>query len=75
MSASAKTAAPGQPVRFSLDISGSNIGYVYLFVGYYDSVSNSILVADTDYLESPNPRQAGGVYYPVEREQLLHPQF
>jgi hypothetical protein len=51
-------------VRLSLDISGENIGYIYLFVGYYDGTSNSIFVADTDYLESPNVRELGGVYYP-----------
>ena len=29
-------AAPGQPVLLSADISGQNVGYVYLFVGFYD---------------------------------------
>jgi hypothetical protein len=61
---SADVAAPGQPVELSVDISGKNIGYVYLFVGYYDQASNSIYMADTDYLESPETRQLDGVYYP-----------
>jgi hypothetical protein len=61
---SSNSAAPDQPVRLSVDISGQNIGYIYLFVGYYDNSSNSIYVADTDYLESPNVRELNGVYYP-----------
>jgi hypothetical protein len=62
--ASGTEAAPGQPVRLSADISGENIGYIYLFVGYYDQEANSILVADQDYLESADTRQVNGVYYP-----------
>jgi hypothetical protein len=64
ITASSDTAAPNQPVRLSVDISGQNIGYIYLFAGYYDSNANSIYVADTDYLESPNVRELNGVYYP-----------
>ncbi|MFT3891533.1 MAG: hypothetical protein QM730_07875 [Anaerolineales bacterium] len=62
---SSDIAAPNQPVRLSVDISGENIGYIYLFVGYYDSASNSIAVLDTDFLESPNTRELNGVFYPV----------
>jgi hypothetical protein len=61
---SAEVAAPGQPVLLSTDISGENIGYVLLFVGFYDQDSNSIFVADTDYLESDDTREIDGVYYP-----------
>ena len=63
--ASSSEAAPGQPVNLSVDISGQNIGYVYLFVGYYDQASDSIAVLDMDYLESPDTRELNGVYYPV----------
>ncbi len=58
-------AAPGIPVTIGADISGENIGYVKLFVGYLDSASNSIFIADMDYLESADTRQVDGVYYPV----------
>jgi clostripain len=61
---SSDSAAPGQPVTMRADISGINIGNIYLFVGYYDQSSNSIFVADTDFLESPNTQQVDGVYYP-----------
>jgi hypothetical protein len=61
---SLKEADYDQPVAMEADLSGRNIGYVYLFVGYYDPNSNSILVADKDYLESPKTRQIGDLYYP-----------
>ncbi len=63
--ATSDTVVPGDVIRFSADIEGENIGYVYFFTGYYDPTSNSILVADTDYLESPETQSTGGVYYPV----------
>ena len=63
--ASAQSVAPGDFITLSADISGQNVGYVYLFTGLYDAGSNSIYVADTDYLESPDTGQLNGVYYPV----------
>ncbi|HTP01672.1 MAG TPA: clostripain-related cysteine peptidase [Anaerolineales bacterium] len=66
--ASSNEAVPNQPVQLSVDISGNNVGYIYLFVGYYDSSANSINVTDTDYLESPQSKQVGGVYYPAWKE-------
>jgi hypothetical protein len=65
ITASSEILAPGDTVRLSTSITGQNIGYVYLFVGYYDKNSNSILVADTDYLESSETRELNGIYYPV----------
>lgn len=58
-------AAPGRPVLLSTDVQGENVGYAYLFVGFYDQASNSIFVADRDYLESAETREIDGVYYPV----------
>ncbi|MEN6408469.1 MAG: hypothetical protein ABFD44_01990, partial [Anaerolineaceae bacterium] len=54
-----------QPVTMQATLTGKNIGYVYLFVGYVDPSSGSILVADRDYLESPKTRQVGDLYYPA----------
>ncbi len=62
---SSQTAAPGRPVLLSADISGHNIGHIYIFAGYQDLGARSIMVADTDYLESPDTREIEGVYYPV----------
>jgi hypothetical protein len=56
---------PGSPVVINADIGGQNIGYVKLFVGFLDTASNSIFVADMDYLESADTRNMDGVYYPV----------
>ena len=47
------------------DITGTNIGNIYLFIGYYDEQNNAIFVADSDYLESPESQQVNGVYYPM----------
>ncbi|MEN8172561.1 MAG: clostripain-related cysteine peptidase [Chloroflexota bacterium] len=66
--ASSDSAAPGESVRLEIDINGQNIGYIYLFTGYYDQGSNSIYVADMDYLESSDVRDLNGVYYPVWSE-------
>ncbi len=62
---SANIADPDHPVLLSADIQGENIGYIYLFVGFYDSASNSINVVDMDYLDSSETREIEGVYYPV----------
>ncbi len=62
--ASATVASPGVPVLLSADITGENIGYIKLFVGYLDRDDNSINVIDMDYLESPQTQEFNGVYYP-----------
>jgi hypothetical protein len=41
ISLSDRVAAPGQPIDLSVDISGENVGYVYLMVGFVDRTSNS----------------------------------
>ena len=46
------------------DITGTNIAYIYLFVGYYDEESDSILIADKDYIEADDTREIDGIYYP-----------
>lgn len=62
---SADEVSPGEYIDMSTVISGENIGYIYLFTGMYDEAANSIWVADTDYLESPQTDSESGVYYPV----------
>ena len=68
ITASSTTAAPGSPITLSADIRGTNIGYIYLFVGYFDRAANSIMIIDTDYLQSPDTREQAGVFYPVWKE-------
>jgi len=64
LQSSSTEVGPGDTVTLSADISGANIGHIYLFVGYYDAGSNSVFVADQDYLESDQSRTVDGVYYP-----------
>jgi hypothetical protein len=61
---SSKFTAPGSPVTLTSRIQGKNIGYIYLFVGMYDSSANAIFKADMDYLESPETQELNGVFYP-----------
>jgi hypothetical protein len=63
--ASTNSVTTNQSVDLSVDISGSNIGYIYLFVGYFDANANSLNVTDTDFLESPETKNVNDVYYPV----------
>ncbi|CAN5821056.1 hypothetical protein BH10CHL1_BH10CHL1_24760 [soil metagenome] len=69
ITASGTIAAPGKPVTLRTRITGENVGYVYVFTGFYDKTANSIFVADTDYLESSNTQQVSGVSYPVWPQQ------
>ena len=62
---SGTVAAPGRPMLLSMDIRGENVGYVLFFTGFYDRQSNSLFVADTDYIESSTTQEIDGVYYPV----------
>ncbi len=64
ITASASEVSIGETVRLSVDIEGANIGYVKLLVGYLDQAANSLYLADSDFLASPDTREAGGVYYP-----------
>ena len=63
--ASASSVSPGDFVDLSAVITGKNIGYIYLFTGLIDEESNSIYVADMDYLETSQTAELSGVYYPV----------
>lgn len=64
ITASASAVSIGETVRLSVDIEGANISYVKLLVGYLDQSANSIYLADSDFLASPDTRETGGVYYP-----------
>jgi len=65
LQASARTATAQRPVRLSTTATGDNIGFVYLFVGYYDRQRNAILFADQDFIEGDDTRVVDGVAYPV----------
>lgn len=58
-------AGPDQPVELTVDVSGNSIGYIKLFVGYFDPNSNSLNITDTDFLQTSDEKRVGGVYYPA----------
>ncbi|MFA5451834.1 MAG: clostripain-related cysteine peptidase, partial [Dehalococcoidales bacterium] len=64
LASSSSTASRNRPITLTADISGQNIGYIYLFAGYLDEQANSLFIADRDYIESPDLRLVDGVYYP-----------
>ena len=58
------TVAPGDAILMSADIDGENLGYIYLFAGFYDRTANSINVIDMDFIDSGDTREVNGIYYP-----------
>lgn len=56
--------AVGDAILMSADIDGENIGYIYLFAGFYDREANSINVIDMDFIDSGETREVNGIYYP-----------
>lgn len=57
-------AAPDIPVLIAADIDGENIGYIYMFAGYFDQAANSINLTDMDFIQSDDTREVNGVFYP-----------
>ncbi len=64
MRSSRRMVSLNQSTLLSADISGDNIGYIYLFAGYLDAKANSLFVADMDYLETDHTHTVDGVTYP-----------
>ncbi|HEY6074752.1 MAG TPA: clostripain-related cysteine peptidase [Anaerolineales bacterium] len=62
---SSTSVATRQSITLQANVDGQNVGYLKLFVGYYDRTANSINLIDEDYLQSSQTREASGVYYPV----------
>ena len=65
----------GESILLSTDVSGNNLGYAYLYTGFLDEESNSVFVADLDYLESPETVEVDGVYYPAWPEDIFTMEF
>ncbi|CUS02384.2 Clostripain family protease [Candidatus Promineifilum breve] len=58
------TVSPGEAILLSADVDGENLGYIYLFAGFYDRAANSINVIDMDYIDSGDTREVNGIFYP-----------
>ena len=62
---SAGIATADQPVILTTQATGENIGFIYLFVGYYDEARNALKFADQDFIEGDATQAVDGVFYPV----------
>ncbi len=51
-------------VTLTTEVSGGNIAYVFLYVGYYDEEYNSILTANMEFYGAEETKEINGVYYP-----------
>ena len=61
---SAQETSVDKPLTINTTISGDSVGYIYLYVGFYDEESNAMLLADLDYVDNEDNKEIGGVIYP-----------
>jgi hypothetical protein len=61
---SATEIGPDDSVTLSVEISGTNIGYVYYYASWYDEESGSYLTADMGFIAAEDTKEIGGIYYP-----------
>ena len=61
---SASEIGPDENVTVSVEVSGSNIGYIYYYVSWYDETSGSYLTADMGFIAAEDTKQIDGIYYP-----------
>lgn len=66
--------APGEITSLETEIRGEQIGFIYLFVGLYYEEYDSILIADTDFVDAES-KLVGGVHYPDWGEDEAVPLF
>ena len=53
--------APGEITSLETEIRGEQIGFIYLFVGLYYEEYNSILIADTDFVDAESKLVGGRI--------------
>ena len=56
--------AANETVSLSVDITGTNIAYVYTDIAYYWEDDDSYLTADMNFVWADGTKEIGGVYYP-----------
>ena len=64
LSVSSNTVTTGETILMSADVDGENIGYIYLFAGFYDREANSVNVIDMDFIDSGDTQEIDGIFYP-----------
>jgi hypothetical protein len=55
----------GESTLLSTQISGENVGYVYIEVSRYDEESEAYVVEDLDYIAAEETVEFDGIYYPA----------
>lgn len=55
----------GESVLLGTQITGENIGYIYIEVSRYDEESEAYIVEDIDFIAAEETVEVGGVYYPA----------
>ncbi len=61
---SASEIGPDGSVTLSTEVTGSNVGYIYYYISYYDETSGSYLTADMDFISAETTKESGGIFYP-----------
>jgi hypothetical protein len=61
---SAKTVTKTKPVVLSSSVTGDQISFIYIFIGYLDPKTNKIRMVDMDFLDSDDVKEVDGVFYP-----------
>lgn len=64
VSVSADTLSLQSPVSIETTVSGANVAFIYLFIGYIDPASGEIRVVDMDFLDADETKNIDGMFYP-----------
>lgn len=64
LSASAESIGVQESLTLSADLSGENVGFIYIYTAFYDEESDSYLTTDLDFVGADETQQVGGVSYP-----------
>ncbi|MEZ4640865.1 MAG: clostripain-related cysteine peptidase [Caldilineaceae bacterium] len=65
ISLSAEVAYPGEPVTVSSVVGGSNLAFLYTFIGRFLPAEDVLIIEDMDFIFSDANQEAGDVIYPV----------
>ncbi len=63
--------AAGESVLLATQISGEEIGYIYIEVSRYDEASDAYVVEDLDFIAADDTVEFDGIYYPAWTEDDL----
>ena len=67
--------AANETVSLNVDITGSNIAYVYTDIAYYWEDDASFLTADMNFVWADGTKEIGGVYYPDWGDETFQATF